>query len=93
MSGEGGIDGRHHARDDDAVDGGDVEAGGREEIAQQDAPLVGGLFVDGAQAPLAEKLAAIECADGDVAVACVKSEQHERLLQGSGYRFRRRGAR
>ena len=30
----------------------DIEAGGREQIAEQDAPLVGGLFVDRAQPPL-----------------------------------------
>ena len=50
-----------------------VEAGGRKEIAQQDAPLVGRLVVDGAQAPLADELAVFERADGDVAVARVES--------------------
>ncbi len=71
----------------------DIQAGGREEIAQQDAPLVGGLFVDGAQAPLEDQIAAFESADGDIAVACVKSQQHVRLLQESGYRFHRPCAR
>ena len=64
-----------------------------EEIAEQDAPLVGGLFVDRAQAPLEDEFAAFESADGDVAVTCVKSQQHVRLLQESGYRFHRPGAR
>ena len=71
----------------------DIEAGRREQVAQQDAPLVGGLLVDGAQPPLAEQLAAVECADGDIAIACVKSQQHVRLPQESGYRFHRPGAR
>ena len=71
----------------------DIQAGGREEIAEQDAPLVGGLFVDGAQAPLKNQIAAFESADGDIAVACVKSQQHVRLLQESGYRFHRPGGR
>ena len=35
---------------------GDIEARGHEEVAQQDAPLVGGLLVDRAQAPLATSL-------------------------------------
>ena len=86
---QGGIDGRHHARNDDAVDLGDIQARREEEIAQQDAPLVGGLFVDRAQAPLEKKFAAFESADRDVAVTCVKSQQHVRLLQESGYRFHR----
>src|SRR5262249_40936308 len=39
--GEGGVDGRYDAGNDHAVHVGDVQADGREEIAEQDAPLVG----------------------------------------------------
>src|ERR1017187_6461633 len=90
---QGGIDGRHDARNDDAIDPGDIQAGRGEEIAQQYAPLVGGLLLDRAQAPVENQVAAFESADGDIAVTCVKSQQHVRLLQESGYRFHRPGAR
>ena len=72
---------------------GDVQAGGREQVVEQDAPFVGGLLVHGAQAPLADQPAAVERPDGDIAIARVKSQQHVRLLQGSEFRFRRPCAR
>jgi hypothetical protein len=71
---QGGIDGRHDARNDNAIDLGDIQAGWGEEIAQEDTPLIGGLFLDGAQAPVEDEIAALESADGDIAVPSVKSQ-------------------
>ncbi len=67
--------------DDDAIDRADIQAGRFEKIMQQNAPLVGGLLMDGAQPPLGEQFASFKSSDGDVAVACVKSQQHVRLPQ------------
>ena len=43
-----------------------------EQIAQQHAPLVGGLLVDGAQPPAFDQLSGFESAYRDIGITCVQ---------------------
>ena len=49
-----------------------IERGQREQVAHQHAPLIGRLFVNGAQTPAADQRRPVERADGDVAVARIQ---------------------
>ena len=62
--------------------------GEREDVAEQDAPLVGGLLTDGAKAPTAHEAASIESADRDVGIPGVEGEKHSFMRGG----LRRRGS-
>ncbi len=70
--GEGLIYRRHDARNHHAVDLAQIQRGEGKQVAHQDAPLVGSLVANGAQAPTAAELAVQERADRDVGVARVE---------------------
>ena len=70
------IDGRNHARNDHVLHGRQIQLREREQVADQNAPLVGGLLLDGAQPPAADDVFAVEGADGHVRIADIESKQH-----------------
>ena len=55
---------------------GGIERGIAQQVEQQNAPLIGGLFANGAQPAVIRQHAVLENADGDVGVSGVEGKQH-----------------
>jgi hypothetical protein len=77
---QGGIEGRYDAGDDDSVDISQLQRGEGEEIAQEDAPLIGGLVKHSPEAPVANEGAFVKGPNRDVCVSDVKCKQHKTSL-------------